>query len=99
MKLEYPLFGMVIRKCLLLFSFNFVWPIKILFYVGYAAILALVAMKIQTLLMDLPRIKVGVPYTDFINQYIISTWKWCSYKQASFCQASSGRLAVLLQAV
>ena len=47
--------------------------------------------------LDLPRAKVGVPYTDFkylISQYIFSTWQ-----EASFCQASPGRVAVLLQAV
>ena len=56
--------------------------------------------------LDLPRDKVGVPYTDFkylIGQYIFSTWnRWlerCGHKQASFCQASPGRLAFLLQAV
>ena len=41
--------------------------------------------------LDLPRAKVGVPYTDFkhlISQHIFSNW-----------QASPGRLAVLLQAV
>ena len=50
-----------------------------------------------------PRTKAGVPYIDFkhlISQYIFSTWQErCGRKQASFCQASPGRLAVLLQAV
>ena len=56
--------------------------------------------------LELQHAKVGVPYTDFkhcISQYILSTWQgvWngCGCKQASFCQASPGRLAVLLQAV
>ena len=53
--------------------------------------------------LDFPRTKAGVPYIDFkhlISQYIFSTWQErCGRKQASFCQASPGRLAVLLQAV
>ena len=56
--------------------------------------------------LDLPCAKVGVPYTDFkylISQYIFSIWQddWngCGHEQASFCQASPGKLAVLLQAV
>ena len=29
----------------------------------------------QTLLPSLPRVKVGVPYTDFLNQIILPTWQ------------------------
>ena len=51
--------------------------------------------------LDLPRVKVGVPYTDF-RQYILSTRKdlleRCDCELASFCQAGPGRLAVLVQA-
>ena len=53
--------------------------------------------------LDLPHVKVGVPFTDFkhhINQYILYTWQnECGHKQGSFCQASPGRLAILLQVV
>ena len=62
-------------------------------------------MKRQTAksALDFPCAKVRVPYTDFkheINQYIILTWQddW-NGALASLCQASPGRLAVLLQAV
>ena len=65
----------MIRKCI---SLNFAQK-DIVFFVGYPAILALRAMKRQTKsALDLPRSKVGVPYTDFkhlINQYIFSTWQ------------------------
>ena len=75
--------------------------IKTLFFVGYPAILALGAMKSQTTgktALDLPRVKVGVPNSDFkhrINQCILFTWQdgW----NASFCQAGTRRLAVLIQ--
>ena len=63
MKLEYPLIGMVIQKCVFL---NF--ATKYFFLGGYPAILALEVMKGHA--------KVGVPYNDFkhcIDQYILST--------------------------
>ena len=54
--------------------------------------------------LDLPRVKVGVPYTDFkhhISQYILSTWQdyWNGSvcEQTSFCQVGPGKLADLLQ--
>ena len=50
-----------------------------IFFVGYPVIFVLEVMKTQTAAksaLDLPRIKVGVPYTfkHHINQYILSTW-------------------------
>ena len=77
MKLEHPLIGMVIRKCVFLNiaqkDIVFGWVpshtgIKGNEKVDSAAKSAL----------DLPRTKVGVPYNDFkhcINQYIFSTWQ------------------------
>ena len=54
--------------------------IKTLFCVGYPAIMALggneKADSAAKSALDLPRVKVGVPNTDFkhhINQYILST--------------------------
>ena len=100
MKVEDPLIGMVIRTCVF-----YLLPIKTLCSVGYPVILALGVMKRQTLLpsLDLPRVKVGVLYTDFklhISHYILSTWQddW-NGAVASFCQADPGDLAVLFQAV
>ena len=95
MKLEHPLIGTAIRKCV---SLNI--AIKTL-YVGYPAMLASGAMKRQIQLPSLLWICLvsRLVYTDLkyiINQYIFST---CGRKQASFCQASPGSLAVLLQAV
>ena len=57
--------------------------------------------------LELPRAKVGVHYNDFFNYFLKSVYsfhlarwlKWCSCEQVSFCQASPGNLAVLLQAV
>ena len=56
--------------------------------------------------LDLPRAKVGVPYTNLklYNQpiylfHLARRLERRCRKQASFCQASPGRLAVLLQAV
>ena len=73
MKLEHPLIGMVIRKCVVLNiakkDIVFCWvPIKGNEKADSAAKSAL----------DLHRAKVGVPYTDFkylISQYIFSTWQ------------------------
>ena len=77
MKLEHPLIGMVIRKCVFFkFAktyFVFCWVpshngIKGNENADFAAKSAL----------DLPRTKVGVPYSDFkhcISQYILSTWQ------------------------
>ena len=76
MNLEHPLIGMIIRKCVV---FNF--ANKDIIFIGYPAILALEVMEMQTQLpsaLDLPRVKVGVPHTDFkhhINEYIRSTWQ------------------------
>ena len=77
MKLEHPMIGMVIRMC---FFLNFAKKDIVFCWVpshngikgnekaDFAAKSAL----------DLPRAKVGVPYTDFkhrISQYIFSTWQ------------------------
>ena len=95
MKLERPLIGMVIQKCVFLNIANkdiiFYWVPS---HVGIRCNEK--ADSAAKSALDLPSVKVGVSYTDFkylISQYIFSTW------QASFCQASLGRLAVLLQAV
>ena len=70
MELGHPLIGMVIRKCIFLNFDN-----KLLFFVGYLAILVLDVTKRHTPL-ELSHAKVGVPYTDFLNcisVYILST--------------------------
>ena len=62
MRLEHPLIGMVIRKCIVLRFDN-----KDIICVGYLAILVLEVTKRQTAAksaLDLPHAKVGVPYTD-----------------------------------
>ena len=77
MKLEHPLIGMVIRRCVFLYFASkdmiFYWvPSHICIRDnerdGYDTKFAL----------DLPRVKFDVPYTDFkchISQYILSTWQ------------------------
>ena len=77
MKLEHPLIRMVIRKCVVLnLAKNDIVLCWVPSHTGikgnekedFAAKSAL----------DLPRTKVGVPYTDFkhlISQYIFSTWQ------------------------
>ena len=63
MKLEHPLIGMVIRKCVFL-------------NIGIRGNEK--ADSAAKSALDLPRAKVGVPYTDFkylISQYIFSTWQ------------------------
>ena len=77
MKLEHPLIGMVIRKCVFL---NIANKNIILYWVpSHVGIRsnekADSAAKSD---LDLPRAKVGVPYTDLkylINQYIFSSWQ------------------------
>ena len=66
MKLEHPLIGMVIQKCVFLNiakkDIVFCWVPS---HTGKSD-------------LDLPRAKVGVPYTDFkylISQYIFATWQ------------------------
>ena len=56
--------------------------------------------------LESPCAKVCVPYSDFkhkINHYNVYTWaiclEWCGCEQASFCQASPRRSAVILQAI
>ena len=98
MKLEHPLIGMAIRKCV---SLNIANKNIILCWVpSHVGIRGNEkADSAAKSALDLPCVKVGVPYTDLkyiINQYIFST---CGRKQASFCQASPRRLALLLQAV
>ena len=63
-------------------------------------------MKRQTAFksaLELPRVKVGVPYNDFnhtmilniISANIFFVMNKLGHEQASFCQAGSWRLAVL----
>ena len=77
MKLEHPLIGMVIRKCVFLNiakkDIVFCWVPSHTGIKGNEK--ADLAAKSA---LDLPRAKVGVPYTDFkylISQYIFSTWQ------------------------
>ena len=77
MKLEHPLIGMVIRKCVFLNiakkDIVFCWVPSHTGIKGNEK--ADLAAKSA---LDLPRTKVGVPYNDFkhcINQYIFSTWQ------------------------
>ena len=77
MKLEHPLIGMVIRKCVFLNiakkDIVFCWVPSHTGIKGNEK--ADLAAKPA---LDLPRAKVGVPYTDFkylIGQYIFSTWQ------------------------
>ena len=80
MKLEHPLIGMAIRKCVFLNIANkdiiFCWVPSHVGIKGNEK--ADSAVKSA---LDLPHAQVGVPYTDFkhlISQYIFSTWKeWC----------------------
>ena len=77
MKLEHPLIGTVIRKCV------FLNVLKI--YIVLCWVPSHTGIKgnekadfAAKSALDLPRIKVGVPYTDFkhlISQYIFSPWQ------------------------
>ena len=77
MKLEHPLIGMVIRKCVFLnFANRDVTLCWVPSYVGIRGNEKANAAAKSAL--DLPHVKVGVPNTDFkhhINQYILSTWQ------------------------
>ena len=77
MKLEHPLIGMVIRKCVFLNIAKkyivFCWVPSHTGIRGNEK-----ADSAAKTALDLPRTKVGVPYTDFkylIGQYIFSTWQ------------------------
>ena len=77
MKLEHPLTGMVIQKCVFLHSAN--KDIILCWVPSHVGIRgnkkADLAAKSA---LDLPRVKVGVPYSDFkhlISQYIFFTWQ------------------------
>ena len=77
MKLEHPLIGMVIRKCVFLNiskkDIVFCWVRSYIAIKGNEK--ADSAVKSA---LDLPRTMVGVPYNDFkycISQYIFSTWQ------------------------
>ena len=76
MKMEHPLIGMMIRKCVI---FNLAY-IDIIFcwlpsHTGIRR--SEKADFVAKSALDLPRVNVGIPYIDFkhhINQYIRSTW-------------------------
>ena len=77
MKLEHPLIGMVIRKCVFLNiakkDIVFCWVPSHTGIKGNEK-----ADSAAKSALDLPRTKVGVPYNDFkhcINQYIFNTWQ------------------------
>ena len=77
MKLEHPLIGMAIRKCVFLNiakkDIVFCWVPSHTGIKGNEK-----ADSAAKSALDLPRDKVGVPYNDFkhcINQYIFSTWQ------------------------
>ena len=77
MKLEHPLIGMVIRKCVFLNiakkDIVFCWVPSHTGIRGNEK-----ADSAAKSALDLPRTKVGVPYNDFkhcINQYIFFTWQ------------------------
>ena len=77
MKLEHPLIGMVIRKCVFL---NIAKNDIVLCWVpSHTGIKGNEnADSAAKSALDLPRAKVGVPYTDFkylISQYIFATWQ------------------------
>ena len=106
MKLDYPLIGLVMRKCVYLSSANedvvFCWV------PGLTAIMDNEKVDLAPKsALDLPqtRLGLGIPYSDFkfhSNQCIFSTWQddcnGALYNKPHY-QASSGRLAVLLQTV
>ena len=74
MKLEHPLIGMVIRKCVFLnIAKKYIVFCWVPSHVGNEK-----ADSAAKSALDFPRAKVGVPYTDFkylIGQYIFSTWQ------------------------
>ena len=77
MKLEHPLIGMVIRKCVF---FNFAKKNIVFCWVpSHTGIKGNEkADFVARSVLNLPHTKVGVPYNDFkpcINQYIFSTWQ------------------------
>ena len=96
MKLEHPLIGMVIRKCVFLNiakkDIVFCWVPSHTGIKGNEK-----ADSAAKSALDLPRAKVGVPYNDFKTlyqpKYIFHLARWLEW------QASPVRLAVLLQAV
>ena len=76
-KLEHPLIGMVIQKC---FFYNFANKDIIFGWVTSHTVIRgnEKADSVAKSALDLLRVKVSVPYTDFkhhINQYILSTWQ------------------------
>ena len=76
MKLEHPLIGMVIRKCTLFnFANNDIIVCWILSHIGIRGNEK--ADSTSKSALDLPRIKVSVPYTDskHIKQYIFCNWQ------------------------
>ena len=77
MKLEHPLIGIVIQKCFFLNNAN--KDIIIFCVPSHVGIRGnKKADSAAKSALDLPRAKVGVPYTDLnyiINQYIFSTWQ------------------------
>ena len=77
MKLEHPLIGMVIRKCVFLYFAN-----KVIIFGWLPSHVGIRgnerADSAAKSALDLPHVKVSVLNTDFkhhINQYILSTWQ------------------------
>ena len=77
MKLEHPLIGMAIRKCVFLnIAKNHIVFCWVPSHTGIKGNEK--ADSAAKSFLHLPRAKVGVPYTDFkylISQYIFSTWQ------------------------
>ena len=69
MKLDHPLIGMVIRKCVLILKFANIDIIC----VGYPAILVLEVTKRQTLELPYARLVYPIMILNTVSQYILTT--------------------------
>ena len=88
MKLEHPLIGMVIRKCVFLNLANkdiiFCW------IPSHTRIRGNEKADSAKSALELPHVKVGVPYTDCISQYISSTWQGAVANKLHFVKPVMG---------